>query len=94
MGERLRKLIVEEFPQGPLSQIDENKLSKDLESLNRISNNLYLERYPRRFKGCTATGLELEDLKAITSTEALDYLSKNSIQKALQTQYLATKTPK
>lgn len=71
LGGRLRKLVVEDyFPQGPLSKVhDEPKLTAELDSWSRLSQNSILQRYPRRFNNVSATGLDLEQLKAILSAE-------------------------
>jgi len=75
LGERLRKLVSEEFPQGPITKVNESQLSAELDSFIRLSNNVYYNRYPRKFINSTATGLDHEKLKAITSTEGLEIFS-------------------
>merc|ERR1719189_3499102 len=70
LGERLRSLVVEEyFPQGPLSKVNEPKLTAELESWSRLSQNSILKRYPRKFNNVSATGLDLEQLKEILAAE-------------------------
>lgn len=71
LGERLRTLVAQEFPQGPISKVDEAKLNKDWESFNRIANNEYLHRFPRKFTGTTVLDWDLDALKAATSNEGI-----------------------
>ena len=35
LGESLRKVVAKEFPQGPISQVDEVRFNKDFEALHR-----------------------------------------------------------
>jgi len=75
LGERLRQLVAEEFPQGPISKANEGKLTKDFESFNRIANNEYRDRFPRKFPGSTVLGLELEQYQFATSNEGLAFIN-------------------
>jgi len=78
LGSRLRKLVAENFPKGPVSQVNEEKLSGQLESFSRLANNTYATKYPRRFTKATALGHELELLKTLTSNEAFRILGKDT----------------
>ena len=75
LGERLRTLVAQEFPQGPISKVNEGKLNRDWESLNRIANNEYRDRFPRKFAGSTVFDWDLEALKLATSNEGLDTIN-------------------
>jgi len=75
LGERLRQLVAEEFPQGPISKANEGKLTKDFESFNRIANNEYRDRFPRKFPGSTVLGLELDQYEFATSNEGIDFIN-------------------
>lgn len=72
----MRKLIAEEFPQGPISKVNEKRLNADLESLTRLAGNVYGQAYPRRFATSTSSGLSKEDLALVTSTAAYEILAK------------------
>jgi len=78
LGQLLRKFVAQEFPQGPISRVDETKLGAALESYNRISNNVYRDRYPRRFTESTVFGHPLELYKAATSNEGIEALNKET----------------
>ena len=78
LGERLRQLVAQEFPQGPISKVNELKLNRDFESLNRIANNEYRDRFPRKFTESTIFGWELEDYRGATSNEGIAFLNKES----------------
>ena len=71
----MRQLVAEEFPQGPISKANEGKLNKDFESFNRIANNEYRDRFPRKFAGSTVLGLELEQYQFATSNEGLAFIN-------------------
>ena len=83
LGERLRTLVAQEFPQGPISKVNEGKLNRDWESLNRIANNEYRDRFPRKFAGSTVFDWDLEALKLATSNEGLDTIN-NEYKKRLE----------
>ena len=83
LGERLRTLVAQEFPQGPISKVNEGKLNRDWESLNRIANNEYRDRFPRKFAGSTVFDWDLEALKLATSNEGIDTIN-NEYQKRLE----------
>ena len=83
LGERLRTLVAQEFPQGPISKVNEGKLNRDWESLNRIANNEYRDRFPRKFAGSTVFDWDLEALKLATSNEGLDTIN-NEYNKRLE----------
>jgi hypothetical protein len=75
LGERLRQFVAAEFPHGPISNANEGKLSKDFDSFNRIANNEYRDRFPRKYPGTTVLGLELEEYKFATSNEGLAFIN-------------------
>jgi len=76
LGERLRKFVAEEFPQGPISNVNEVKLNKDFDSFNRIINNEYRDKFPRKYPGTTVLGLDLEELKFGTSNEGIAFINE------------------
>ena len=79
----MRTLVALEFPQGPISKVNEVKLNRDWESLNRIANNEYRDRFPRKFAGSTVFDWDLEALKLATSNEGLDTIN-NEYKKRLE----------
>ena len=79
----MRTLVAQEFPQGPISKVNEGKLNRDWESLNRIANNEYRDRFPRKFAGSTVFDWDLEALKLATSNEGLDTIN-NEYKKRLE----------
>ena len=84
LGERLRKLVAEEFPQGPISKVNEPKLTAELNSFIRLSNNVYGKKYPRIFTESTSTNLNREALKSSTSTEFYKLLESKESQSRLK----------
>ena len=80
LGERLRQFVGEEFPHGPISKANEGKLTKDFDSFNRIVNNEYRDRFPRKYPGTTVLGLNLEEYQnsAIFRTQEDDKISMSS----------------
>jgi len=75
LGERLRKVITEEFPQGPISKVDDRKLNADLDAYTRLTNNIYFNKYPRKYPNSSVTELDREKLRVATSTEGMNILS-------------------
>ena len=75
LGERLRKVITEEFPQGPISKVDDRKLNADLDAYTRLTNNIYFNKYPRKYPNSSVTELDIEKLRVATSTEGMNILS-------------------
>lgn len=75
LGERLRQFVGEEFPHGPISKANEGKLTKDFDSFNRIVNNEYRDRFPRKYPGTTVLGLNLEEYQFATSNEGIAYIN-------------------
>lgn len=77
LGKRLRLLLTETFPRGPTTSVaNEAGLTKDLESLTRLSNNIYREKYPRSLTTALgATGLTKDILARATSEEVMVSLS-------------------
>ena len=84
LGERLRKLVAEEFPQGPISKVNEPKLTAELNSFIRLSNNVYGKKYPRIFTESTSTNLDREQLKSTTSTEFFKCMESKESQSRLK----------
>jgi len=78
LGTRIRKLVAEKFPKGPVSVVNEEHLSAQLDSFSRLANNTYATKYPRRFAKATALGHDLELLKTLTSNEAFRILGKDT----------------
>ena len=83
LGEKLRKFVAQEFPQGPISRVDETKLKTSLESCNRISINLYRDKYPRKFKEATIFDWPLETYRQATSNEGIAVINKG-VEKKLE----------
>lgn len=55
--------------------IDEEKCRQQFESLKRISDNFYGNKYLRR-SGASATGLTAEQCNSVLSDEFLEYLQE------------------
>ena len=68
-------MITEEFPQGPISKVDDRKLNADLDAYTRLTNNIYFNKYPRKYPNSSVTELDKEKLRVATSTEGMNILS-------------------
>ena len=68
-------MITEEFPQGPISKVDDRKLNADLDAYTRLTNNIYFNKYPRKYPNSSVTELDREKLRVATSTEGMNILS-------------------
>jgi hypothetical protein len=82
LGEKFRQLVSEEFPQGPISKVDEPRLQLEVDSFSRLVNNVYGQKYPRKFASATASGLDKESLQIVTTSEALNQLNKDISNKS------------
>lgn len=76
LGEALRKLVAKEFPQGPISKVDDQALSVQYESFNRISRNVHRDKYPRRYKEGTVLNWPIEAYDSATTNEGFKLISQ------------------
>lgn len=75
MRNRAKKLFSSELT--PLSTNgDRIDITKQLDSLERLSNNTYNAKYPRKFTS-SATGLNKEQCTQALSSEFLDYMTES-----------------
>jgi len=71
LGSHLRKLLINDFPQGEhteLSQAEFDKRDREVSSLERVANNVYWKSI---IKQSSATGATLSECSRIISTESL-----------------------
>jgi len=81
LGEALRLLFSQAFPSGPATHINNEKhLKRQIQASRKLSDDHYLKQYPRIYKS-NFSGLDLEQLKQITSTKVLAELSGSSQSK-------------
>ena len=68
----LRERVGHAFHQGEATRmLNPQECDRALKALNRINSNMYRDMYPRLRKS-TANGLEIEELRQITSTEIIN----------------------
>ncbi|XP_036337530.1 ubiquinol-cytochrome-c reductase complex assembly factor 2 isoform X5 [Rhagoletis pomonella] len=74
LGERIRKQVI--HLANPISLTTEvhEKLSAEIDSLERLTCNVYGKKYQRRYTS-TATGLTSEQCNQVLSSEFLQYLN-------------------
>ena len=71
-GRYLRERVALAFSQGEATKLENlEECDKTYEALQRISSNMYKDKYPRLFVG-TCTGAPLESVREGTSTEMLN----------------------
>lgn len=70
MGEHLRIRVSEAFRLGDATPTDEVECQRVCASLNRLANNTYATRYPRKLTS-TSTGVTIQECHQIASTEFL-----------------------
>ena len=73
----LRERVGHAFHQGEATKIpNPQECDRTLKALNRINSNMYRDMYPRLRKG-TANGLDIGELRPITSTEFINTARKD-----------------
>lgn len=77
LGKFLRDQIKLTFTAGELSSpVDQEKCLKTYETLNKIADNHYFEKYKRTLSS-SATGLTPEQCKAVLSDDFLEFLKED-----------------
>jgi len=78
LGEQIRKQVTK------LTSLEggatDKELDRQINSLERLSNNVYAKKYPRTFES-TATGLTAAQCSQVLSSEFLQYLNEDSKKK-------------
>lgn len=77
LGEHLRKQVGEAFKSGDTFRGDAVKCMKKYESLKRLSDNYYCNKYPRSIQS-SASGLSVNHCTVILSKESLEHLNKEN----------------
>lgn len=79
LGEFIRQQVVKEFSLGEATKINDLKeCEKKLNSLNRLANNYYGKKFPRK-AARTASGLTREQCQDVLSTESLKILQEQNL---------------
>ena len=79
LGEFIRHQVLKEFSHGETSKINDLKdCEKKLDCLNRLANNYYGKKFPRKAIR-TASGLTLEQCQEVLSTESLKVLQEQNL---------------
>lgn len=75
LGEQIRKHVTKLVSaDANLSSEATAQLNKQLDALERLSENVYAKQYPRRYES-TATGLTAAQCSQVLSSEFLQYLN-------------------
>uniref|UniRef100_W8BCD6 Mitochondrial nucleoid factor 1 n=1 Tax=Ceratitis capitata TaxID=7213 RepID=W8BCD6_CERCA len=78
LGEQIRKQVKDFTNPAGLSTEVNDKLSAQIDSLERLSGNIYAKKYQRRYTS-TATGLSAEQCSQVLSSEFLQYLNDEKL---------------
>eukprot|EP00088_Acartia_fossae_P036062 TRINITY_DN37233_c0_g1_i1.p1 TRINITY_DN37233_c0_g1~~TRINITY_DN37233_c0_g1_i1.p1 ORF type:complete len:121 (+),score=11.84 TRINITY_DN37233_c0_g1_i1:61-423(+) len=80
IGEGLRLKFSQEFPNGPTSILaDEKYLHRQIDASKLLTEDFFVKKHPRLYDS-NFTGVELDDLKMITSTQTMAELSGTKIE--------------
>ncbi|KAL7729661.1 hypothetical protein ACLKA6_007935 [Drosophila palustris] len=74
LGEQIRKKVTKLTGSASLSNEASADLTKQIDALERLSLNVYAEKYPRQHES-TATGLTAAQCSQVLSSEFLQYLN-------------------
>lgn len=75
LGEQIRKHLTKlTTAEASLSSEAAAQLNKQIDALERLSENVYAKQYPRRYES-TATGLTAAQCSQVLSSEFLQYLN-------------------
>ncbi|XP_053964359.1 ubiquinol-cytochrome-c reductase complex assembly factor 2 isoform X3 [Anastrepha ludens] len=80
LGEQIRKQVKNFTNPASLTTQANEKLSAQIDSLERLTGNVYGKKYPRRHTS-TATGLTAEQCSQVLSSEFLQYLNDENVTK-------------
>jgi len=92
LGEHLRKQLKEVLGQENIVAVNEKRLGKQLESLERIASETYAKQYPRKYSS-TSTGLTPEQLRQIRSEDFQRYLYEQDKPRGLSTWFKKKQNP-
>lgn len=56
--------------------VKDAELDRQFQSLENLANNVYQQKYPRKFKS-TSTGLTGEQCRQVLSSEFLEYINED-----------------
>ncbi|XP_037819624.1 ubiquinol-cytochrome-c reductase complex assembly factor 2 isoform X4 [Lucilia sericata] len=76
LGEQIRKHIKNLTNPANLTQEATDKITKQIDSLERLANNTYGRKYTRIYSS-TATGLTAQQCNQVLSSEFLQYLNED-----------------
>jgi len=79
LGLYIRRRIAEGFRQGDASEIDVAECDRIYNSLHRIASNHFRRSYPR-LRDSSFSGLNVQDCRAINSTEAYETLQSGKLK--------------
>ncbi|KAH8398530.1 hypothetical protein KR215_011248 [Drosophila sulfurigaster] len=75
LGEQIRKKVTKlTGTEASLSSEASADLTRQIDALERLSNNVYAKKYPRQYDS-TATGLTAAQCSQVLSSEFLQYLN-------------------
>lgn len=74
LGEQIRKQVTKLTDATSQNFASTEQLNRQIDSLERISNNVYAKKYRRRYES-TATGLTAAQCNQVLSSEFLQYLN-------------------
>ncbi|KAJ6637993.1 Ubiquinol-cytochrome-c reductase complex assembly factor 2 [Pseudolycoriella hygida] len=77
LGEHLREQFKSILAESNINAVKSDNLDKQFEALDRLSRNIYAEKYPR-IHNSTASGLTGDQCKQILTTEFLRYLQEEN----------------
>jgi len=80
LGEALRTSFSKSFPSGSTTKVDEKLLNKQISAIDSLIADKSRNAHQRQSKS-TFTGLDLETLSQITTTEMMNQASKESSKK-------------
>lgn len=81
LGEQIRKHMKNLTNPASLTSEAAEKITKQIDSLERLSNNTYGRKYQRIYDS-TATGLSAQQCNQVLSSEFLQYLNEDNKKKA------------
>lgn len=80
LGEQIRKQVTKLTDASSHNTETTAQLTKQIDALERISNNIYAKKYPRRYES-TATGLTAAQCSQVLSSEFLQYLNDGAAKR-------------
>lgn len=77
LGQHLRTQLQSVLGGTNVISANDSKLDSQFQSLENLANDVYLQKYPRKYKS-TSTGLTGEQCRQVLSSEFLEYLNEDS----------------